>query len=306
MQSTKIAHRSTNQTIWAEALGNSRLLTVVPDLNLVFELKESDRTEVLSFLATRPVHTVAMSSFIRDNGMESELNRGTFYGYRGRGGNLEGVALIGHTTLLEARTDEAVEAFAFVARSSRTPIHLVMSGGNTAETFWEYYNGENSPRLACTELLFEVAFPFPVQECEWDVRPAALSELNEIAEAHAAIAVMESDVDPMERDCEGFLKRVARRIEQGRTFVVYENGKLLFKADIVAETDEVIYLEGIYVAPEYRGHGVGSKCLSALTLNLLRRAKTICLLSNINYIDAHLSYLRAGYKNTDSCITYFV
>jgi hypothetical protein len=132
-----------------------------------------------------------------------------------------------------------------------------------------------------------------------------MSELEEIAGAHAAIAMMESDVDPMERDREGFLKRTARRIEQGRTFVVYENGKLIFKADIVAETEDVIYLEGVYVAPDYRGQGLGSKCLSSLTLHLLRRAKTICLLSNINYIDAHLSYLRAGYRNTDSCTTLF-
>jgi Predicted acetyltransferase len=246
-----------------------------------------------------------MNSFICDNGIESELNRGTFYGYRNAAGHLEGVALIGHTTLLETRTDEALKAFAFVARAIDASMHLVMSGGNTAESFWNHYSGNQAPRVTCTELLFEVAFPYPVMECEWNVRPAAMAELEEIAEAQAAIAVMESDVDPMERDREGFLKRVARRIGQGRVFVVYENGKLLFKADIVAETDQVIYLEGIYVAPEYRGQGVGSKCLSSLTLHLLRRAKTICMLSNINYIDAHLSYLKAGYKNTDSCTTLF-
>jgi hypothetical protein len=299
-------YQSTNQIVDTEYIGAGLpALTEVPNLNAVIELKQSDIAEVLNFLAIRPVHTVAMTSFITDNGIESELNRGTFYGYRNSTGHLEGVALIGHTTLLEARTNEALKAFAFTARTHDASLHLVMSGGNAAESFWEYYGMDRKPRLACTELLFEVAFPFPVLDCEWNVRPAAMSELEEIAGAHAAIAMMESDVDPMERDREGFLKRTARRIEQGRTFVVYENGKLIFKADVVAETEEVIYLEGVYVAPDYRGQGLGSKCLSSLTLHLLRRAKTICLLSNINYIDAHLSYLRAGYRNTDSCTTLF-
>lgn len=301
-----MTYLSTNQIAHAEIVPSNTLLTEAPDLNAVHSLTESDRTEVLRFLGARPVHSVAMTSLINDNGVESELNRGRFYGYRSVAGNLEGVALIGHTTLIDARTDDALKAFAFVTRNAETPVHMIMSDGNSTETFWEYYQGNGDPRIACTELLFEVAFPFPVQDCEWNVRQASAAELNEIAEAHAALAIMESEVDPMATDRDGFLKRVARRIEQGRTFVVFENGKLIFKADVVAETEDVVYLEGVYVAPECRGRGIGSKCLSSLTLQLLRRAKTICLLSNINYIEAHLSYLKAGYKNTDSCTTYFV
>jgi hypothetical protein len=44
-----------------------------------------------------------MKSFIIDNGMESNMNRGSFVGYRNANGDLEGVALIGHSTLVEAR-----------------------------------------------------------------------------------------------------------------------------------------------------------------------------------------------------------
>lgn len=297
-----------NQTTTTEFLrGGNALLTEVPNLGSVRELKESNRAEVLNFLAIRPVHTVAMSSFITDNGVESPLNRGIFYGCRDLDGNLEGVALIGHATLIEARTEESLKAFAFVAKAAKAKMHLVMAGGSDADLFWSYYDGgTRRPRLSCTELLFEVAFPFPVLDCKWNIRPAAHHELEQVADAHAAIAFMESGVDPMFTDREGFLKRTSRRIEQGRTFVVYDGETLVFKADIVAETADVIYLEGIYVAPRYRGTGVGSSCLSALTLRLLKQAKTVCLLSNINFIDAHLSYLKAGYRNTDSCTTLFV
>ena len=68
----------------------------------VNKLEESNTAEMLAFLAVRPVQTVVMSSFITDNGVESELNRGKFFAYRNADGKIEGIALIGHTTLVEA------------------------------------------------------------------------------------------------------------------------------------------------------------------------------------------------------------
>lgn len=74
----------------------------------------------------------------------------------------------------------------------------------------------------------------------------------------------------MAKDREGFLKRVAPRIQQNRVFVFTDGNELVFKADIIAETAEVIYLEGIYVSEKYRGQGIGSQCLSALILRISR------------------------------------
>ena len=298
--------QTSQKTDRKNSIPQAALLTIAPDLSRTVELGCQDEAEVLGFLNVRPVHTVVMTSFILDNGIQSELNRGKFYGYRNGGGELEGVALIGHSTLVEARSDESLKALAFIARRSRTPIHLIMSSSNSAEDFWRYYgDGFHEPRLTCTEFLFEVSFPFMVPNCNWDIRPAKPCELTQIAEAQAAIAFMESEVDPMQKDREGFMSRVLRRIEQNRVFVVYDGDTLVFKADIIAETADVIYLEGIYVAPEYRGKGVGSSCLAKLTLNLLKRVQNVCLLSNINFIDAHLMYLKAGFKHTDSCTTLF-
>src|SRR5687768_9820315 len=79
--------------------------------------------EVLAFLAERPLHTVIMASFIRDNGLVSPLNRGTFHACRNTEGRLEGVALIGHAILIEVHTDEALAAFARLAQEC-TRAHL--------------------------------------------------------------------------------------------------------------------------------------------------------------------------------------
>ncbi|MGI8812522.1 MAG: GNAT family N-acetyltransferase [Pyrinomonadaceae bacterium] len=286
---------------------NERFLTTAPDPSTVEVLTNADGEEALAFLNFRPVHTVVMTSFIIDNGIESGLNRGRFHGYRNAGGKLEGIALIGHTTLVEARTDAALKALAFAARGSETPIHLIMSDGDDAEVFWAYFTGGASrPRLTCTENLFETAFPFPVGDRVSELRPATIAELIPVAEAQAEIAMLESGVDPMVRDREGFLDRVTRRIEQGRVFVVTDNGRLVFKADVIAETTETAYLEGIYVAPEDRGKGIGPKCLSALTIELLGRVNNVCLLSNVDFESAHKSYYKAGFKNTGQCTTLFV
>jgi GNAT superfamily N-acetyltransferase len=283
------------------------VIELAPDLSKVHELAEGELEEVLRFLSVRPVHTVVMTSFINDNGLRSELNRGKFFGYRNAEGRLEGVALIGHSTLIEARSDAALKAFAFKAKRSETPIHLIMSHGTAAETFWKYYgDGVSEPRLTCVERLFEVSFPFMVRTGQAGIRPAKMEELMQVAEAQAEIAFMECGVDPMKKDREGFLNRVARRILQGRVFVVFEGDTLVFKADIIAETDHVAYLEGIYVAPEYRGKGIGSACLADLTLNLMNRVENVCLLSNAEFENAHKSYLKAGFKATDECTTLFV
>jgi uncharacterized protein len=249
-----------------------------------------------------------MTSFICDNGIESENNRGRFYGYRGASGKLEGVALIGHTTLVEVRSEEALKAFAVIARRSETPIKMMMSDGETIEKFWRDYavDSHRQPRLVCDELLFELNFPFFVQNCKWNVENARAEQLEMIAEAHAEVALIESGVNPLETDREGFLRRCLKRIEQNRTFVVTSNDKLVFKADIVAETETVVYLEGIYVAPEMRGQNVGSSCLAKLALILLERAGNVCLLSNKEFKGAHRSFEKAGFKNTDCCRTVFV
>lgn len=283
------------------------MLSVAPDLSRIGRLKDENKDEVLAFLALRPVHTVAMTSFITDNGIQSELNRGEFYEYRNRQGELEGVALIGHTTLVEARTDDALKALAFAARTSKTPIHMIMSSGTAAQSFWNYLKGfQSKPRLSLTELLFEVGFPFPVQSCDYELRTARPEELETVAEAQAEVAEIECGINPLVKDREGFLKRVMRRIEQGRVFVVFDGDRLVFKADIVAQTDAVAYLEGVYVGPEFRGQGTGSKCLSRLCLELLSRVRNVCLLSNVEFVGAHRSFLKAGMRQTDACTTLFV
>lgn len=259
-------------------------------------LAEKHKTEVLAFLSERPLHTVYMTGCILDNGVVSPLNRGSFYGYRNREGQLEGVALIGHATLFETRSDASLAAFAALAQKcSRT--HLLLGEMDKVENFWSHYaQGGQAPRMVCRELLFEQKFPVEVKEPVRGMRKATLKDLDLVLPVQARMAFEESGVNPLEKDPKGFRLRCARRIEQGRVWVLVEDGRLIFKADIISETPEVIYLEGIYVAAEDRGQGIGRRCLSQLTRNLLARTKTVSLLVNEQNQVASNFYLKAGFK----------
>src|SRR5256714_2868156 len=117
-------------------------------------LKAERETEVLNFLKGPSVHNVVMSGFIRDNGIESELNRGCFYGCRNEAGSLEGVALIGHGMFIEARSNAAISEFARAAQDLRNA-HMIMADPKTIEDFWTSYSlGGQPPRRLCREIAF--------------------------------------------------------------------------------------------------------------------------------------------------------
>lgn len=262
----------------------------------VTKLDGEHRQEVLDFLAERPLHTVIMASFARDNGLVSPLNRGTFYACRDEVGRLEGVALIGHATMVEARTEEALAAFARLARESQSG-HVILGEKEKVGRFWDYYaTGEQSPRLLCREMLLEQRWPVAVQEVVNGLRLATADDLKLVMPVQAEMAHEESGVNPLERDPEGFRRRCARRIEMGRVWVWVEGGRLLFKADIISETPEVIYIEGVWVNPAERGKGYGLRCMSQMGRELLARAGSLSVLVNERNSKALSLYRRAGYK----------
>jgi len=120
------------------------------------------------------------------------------------------------------------------------------------------------------------------------------------------LALAESGINPLESDPVGFRRRCARRIEQGRTWVWIEQGKLIFKADVVAETPDIIYLEGISVSEQHRFKGYGLRCLTQLARNLLLNTKSICLLVNEENLSAQALYKKAGFKLQGLYDTIFV
>ncbi|MBC8028897.1 MAG: GNAT family N-acetyltransferase [Pyrinomonadaceae bacterium] len=258
-------------------------------------LTNEERAETLDFLGRRGINAAFFAGIIYDNGLESSLNRGTFYGYRNSFGQLEGVALVGHATLMEAVTEPAVRALALVARGCQSA-HMIMCEENRLEKFWGYYAQPGQEmRRASRQLLLELRWPVEISRNVSKLRLATTDDLELLVPVHAELAFEESGIDPRSHDAAGFTERYARRIHQGRTWVLTEEQKLIFKAEVASTTPLTTYLEGIWVNPEERHQGFGQSCMSQLARMLMWRAKSVCLFVNDESEGAQRFYRQAGY-----------
>jgi ribosomal protein S18 acetylase RimI-like enzyme len=270
------------------------------------ELSEAHRDEVLDFLAERPLGGLFLRGHVEDNGLVSSANRGRFVGVRSPFGFLEGVALIGHATLFEARSETALATLAKAAQQTRTT-HMLLGEQRKVEHFWKYYStGGQQSRASCRELLFKQTEPASDRDAHSPLRLAAPADLNRLLPIHAQLAFDESGTNPLEKDPAGFRERYMRRIRKDRVWVVTEGDRLAFKAEIALQTPDAIYLEGIHVHPTLRGAGQGNRFLSELSRILLKRVHSICLLVNEENAAAQALYRKAGFTLEDYYQTIFL
>jgi predicted GNAT family acetyltransferase len=96
------------------------------------------------------------------------------------------------------------------------------------------------------------------------------------------MAFDESGIDPLATNPKAFDSGARNASRKEQTWVWVEDGKLMFKADVIADTPEVVYLEGVWVDPTERGKGNGFRCMSQL---------------NREVPDAHSQRLSAGQRD---------
>ncbi|HEY0098626.1 MAG TPA: GNAT family N-acetyltransferase [Pyrinomonadaceae bacterium] len=240
-----------------------------------------------------------MAGFINDNGIVNPLNRGAFYACRNEQDQIEGIALIGHLTLFEARTDAALEAFAQHARSC-PHIYTITGEQEKLERFWEHYATDGRlPRQLSCEFLY-VQHEFVEMPSVGDVRSARPDDIEVLLPLYAMMVFEASGINPLETDPLGFRLRLVRRVEQGRVLVWIEQQEVLFTASIISDTPTANYLEGVYVNPAHRGKGYGLRCMSQVSKKLLARTRSICGFVNEQNSVAQAFYRKAGYE-LDSC-----
>ena len=89
------------------------------------------------------------------------------------------------------------------------------------------------------------------------VRRIRKDEMDVIMPACVAMFTEEVGISPSAGDG-GLLyqARVAELVGSGRSFARIEDGKVVFKAEIGAATSRACQIQGVWVAPEYRGQGL--------------------------------------------------
>lgn len=276
--------------------GNSTRSWASANADVITPLSAGGEAKVLSVLSTPSLTNVIMSGFIRDNGLVNPLNRGCFYACHNERKNLTGIALIGHTMLFEAFDKGAIQAFAEVARKNSSN-HLLMGEHSAVRQFWNSYavSGE-SPRLIHPILFLQRSDQFKKHHPVEGLRLATRNDLEQVVRTQAAMAFETSGVDPLTKDPAGFRERYLRRIEKNRVWVLMKQGQLIFKTDVTSESEEVAYLEGVYVSPEERSKGLGRSCVQAIGHILLQHKKAIYLFVEQDNARLQSFYFNLGFS----------
>ena len=270
-------------------------------------LTAEDADDVLTFLPKKPAHCAYLAGLIEDHGLVSPLNRGAFYASRNFLSEIQGVALVGHATIIEPTNNESIRELAEVAANWEST-HLVMCEERWADEFWKHYRTtDRSATVQSRELLLELRWPaIHSNKSRQQLRLATTRDLELLVPVHAGLASAESGIDPREVDYEGFIERYRQRILNGRTWVLTQKDQLIFTADVVTATHETCYLEGVWVNPASRGLGYGRACIAELARMLLWRSRSLSLLVNDHNHEAHTFFRNCGFHVRGSYRTTFL
>ena len=117
--------------------------------------------------------------------------------------------------------------------------------------------------------------------------------------ASVAMFTEEVGVSPEEHGRDTYRARVASLIAQGRVFARIEDGRVLFKAEIGSTTARACQLQGVYVAREHRGRGLGTAGVATVVRTVLAEGSpAITLYVNADNEPAQRAYERVGFSHT--------
>jgi predicted GNAT family acetyltransferase len=133
----------------------------------------------------------------------------------------------------------------------------------------------------------------PAVPAEPRVRPVRPSELGAVLPAAVAMFTEEVGVSPLRVDGgASYRARLAELIDAGRALAWIERGEVLFKAEIGAVSRAACQVQGVWVAPEHRGRGIGA----AGTAAVVEYART-CIAPVVSlYVNDFNTSARAAYR----------
>jgi uncharacterized protein len=135
---------------------------------------------------------------------------------------------------------------------------------------------------------------------ESGLRAATLDDLDVLVPAAAAAYLEEVGVDAYARDPALFEWRTRAQVEQGRSWLWREEGRILFKAEASAWTERAVQLQQVWVEPELRGRGYAKRGLADLCRLLLARTPIVCLFVRPENAAALALYESLGMRRTIS------
>jgi uncharacterized protein len=227
-------------------------------------VKRPELGEILAFCAEDPVERV----FLEDVALRG---LGRFAAVRD-GGRLRAVCHLGANLV---PSGEGTEVFAGVAGRSRP--RMLVGDERAVTELWEAAHA----RLPAArddrpgQPVYVLDAPPPAGGS--GLRAATLGDLELLVPACATAFREEVGRDAYAGDPILFEWRTRTQIEEGRSWIWLEDGRIRFKAEASAWTDNAVQLQQVWVEPALRGRGYARRGLADLCRLLLVRTPVVCL-----------------------------
>jgi uncharacterized protein len=263
-------------------------------------LEPSDLDAALAVLDRDPVANAFVTARVQVAGLDPWRLGGEMWGWYA-GGRLESLCYAGANLVPICAGPAAVRAFAERARrAGRRCSSIVGPAGPTADLWAQLERSWGPARevrahqpLMVTRALPETVAPDPL------VRRVRREEMDVIMPACVAMSTEGVGISPLAGDG-GLLyqARVAELVTTGRSFARIEDGRVIFKAEIGAVTRHACQIQGVWVAPEFRGRGLSETGMAAvLRYALSEVAPVVSLYVNDFNTAARAAYRRVGFRD---------
>jgi hypothetical protein len=261
-------------------------------------LVETDRSDLVRFLERDPVANVHLLSRIAHDGVVNEVSgeHGALYGHYGPDG-LDGVAFFGlrREVLLSGSNPAFLEEAAGLALGEEAGWVILLGPRVAVDAFLSHYRWRGAPmRVHRVQDLLVLGKPGPPVP-RVSLRRAVLADLDSMTDLSERMLLEDFDLPAGSLSRDGIQESARSRIENGRTWLAEEGGRIVFKADVSARYAGGAQIEGIYTIPEARGRGIGSGGVSELSGRLLRGSAFVALHVGRDNHAARRAYEKAGF-----------
>ena len=264
-------------------------------------LDESDEAAVHRLLATDPVAACVLAGRVESTGTAPASLGAPLWGFGG-GRELEAVCLAGTNLIpfaVPGAERAAAAAFAERARRAGRRCSTIVGPAASVAPLWDLLAPHWGPARdhRPRQPLMAIDGP-PAVAAEPRVRPVRPGELETLLPAAVAMFTEEVGVSPLRVDGGvGYRARVAELVRSGQSLAWIEDGEVLFKAEIGAVSRAACQVQGVWVAPAYRGRGIGT----AGTAAVVEYARTtiapvVSLYVNDFNRTARAAYRRVGFR----------
>jgi predicted GNAT family acetyltransferase len=265
-------------------------------------LDESDERAVTRLLAADPVAACVLAGRVESAGTGAAALGAPLWGV-GSGGSLEAVCLAGANLIpfaLPGAERVAAVAFAERARRAGRRCSTIVGPAASVEPLWELLAPSWGPARdhRPRQPLLAIDGP-PSVLPEPRVRPVRPDQLETLLPAAVAMFTEEVGVSPLRVDGgAGYRARVAELVRTGQSLAWIESDQVLFKAEIGAVSRAACQVQGVWVAPAYRGRGIGTAGTAAV-VEYARAviAPVVSLYVNDFNAPARAAYRRVGFRD---------